>query len=273
VIEIGRDITKELSHRWQKRVKALKADMSKLIQEDRMVLLGKLSASCAHEINNPIQGLLTFSDLMQDMIEDPDMRSEKWERFRQYLSIMSRELLRCGNIVSGLLSFSRESVIEYIDVDLNEILEAVLSLTRHKMELQDIQLSACLAEHPLWVKGDASHLQQCFLNLIFNALEAMPDGGRLQVSTAVADSVKQPTVKIKDSGCGISKKNIDQIYDPFFTTKAEGKGTGLGLSIVYGVVKNHGGTIRVKSQGEKREQPLPSAFRSRQCPALESPGR
>ena len=176
VIEVWRDITEELSSRWERRARALKADLRKLIQEDRLISLGKLVASSVHEINNPIQGLLTFSHLMQEILDESEPDAEDLEKFREYLSLMSRELERCGGIVSGLLSFSRTSSTDFKDVDLNEILEQVISLTRHKMELQNIQLNTELSPKPLLINGDPNQLQQCFLNLVFNAIEAMPGG-------------------------------------------------------------------------------------------------
>ncbi len=248
VIEIWRDITDELSARLETKVNALKADLQKLIQEDRMISLGKLVASSVHEINNPIQGLLTFSGLMQDILEQEKVTPEELHNFKKYLSLMSRELERCGNIVSGLLSFSRHSEMKYGDVDLNEILEQVIALTRHKMEIQDIHLSTELYAHPLVVHGDLTHLQQCFLNLIFNAMEAMPEGGQLSVTSKLDIPNNNALVRIRDTGCGIAEENLDHIFDPFFTTKEEGEGTGLGLSIVYGVVRNHGGEIKVDSR-------------------------
>ena len=161
---------------------------------------------------------------------------------------MSRELERCGAIVSGLLSFSRESGLEYKDIDLNEVIQSILSLTRHKLELKNIQPVVRLSPTPLMVKGDINQLQQCFLNLIFNAIEAMPGQGRLTVISAPHPDRKNAGVEIRDTGYGIPKENLDQLFDPFFTTKGAGEGTGLGLSIVYGIVKNHGGHIHIDSK-------------------------
>ena len=248
VIEIFRDITDELSHRWEKRVKELKSDLQKLIQEDRMVSLGKLAASCAHEINNPIQGLLTFSHLMQEILTEGDPSSNDLEQFKKHLVFMSKELERCGEIVSGLLSFSRESPREYKDIDLNELLEAVIALTRHKMELRNIDLISYLYPELLMIHGDGHELQQCFLNLIFNAIEAMPQGGQLSIISKLERAKKNVRVEIVDTGYGISRENLDHIFDPFFTTKEQGEGTGLGLSIVHSVIKNHGGNIKVSSK-------------------------
>jgi len=248
IIEVWRDLTEQLSYRWDKQVKELKSDLQRLVQEDRMISLGKLAASCAHEINNPIQGLLTFSDLMQDILTEGKPSSEDLEGFKGHLSFMSKELERCGNIVSGLLSFARESPREYKEIDLNEVLEAVLALTRHKMELRNVDLTTRLCPDLLMIKGDERELQQCFLNLIFNAIESMPEGGRLSMMSKLKSDKKNAQIEIRDTGYGISKENLEHIFDPFFTTKGEGKGTGLGLSIVYGIIKNHRGRIKIDSK-------------------------
>ena len=251
VIEIWRDITEELSSRWQKRVKELKDDLKKLVQEDRMISLGKLVASSVHEINNPIQGLLTFSHLMQNILNEGELGPENIEKFKKYVTLMSGELERCGNIISGLLSFSRQSEMAPKDIDLNEILEQVIALTRHKMEIQGIQLRTSFSSSPLVVNGDVNQLQQCLLNLIFNAIEAMPDGGQMHVTSKLDKTSANALLKIRDTGSGIAKEDLPHIFDPFFSTKEEGEGTGLGLSIVYGILKNHGGEVRVESQKGK----------------------
>jgi signal transduction histidine kinase len=248
VIELRRDVTEEISSKWEKRMKDIKANMKMIIQEDRMISLGKLVASCVHEINNPIQGVLTFSHLMQEMVADGLKDESDLEKFKKFLSLMSKELERCGEIVSGLLSFSRQSPMEYRDVSLNEVLESVIVLIRHKCELQKIRVITKLSKKPLMVQGDTNQLQQCFLNLIFNAIEAMREGGQLTVILKPVNNNRFAQVEIRDTGDGISEKNLDHIFDPFFTTKNEGEGTGLGLSIVYGVAKNHGGNIKVDSK-------------------------
>jgi two-component system NtrC family sensor kinase len=248
IIEICRDITKELSSRWEEKVQKLKQDFNYLIQEDRMISLGKLVASCVHEINNPIQGLLTFSRLMENILAQGQPTSKDLEEFKEFLSLMTPELERCGNIVSGLLSFSRETALEYKSINLNEVLEAVIALINHKLELQGIKLATHLYPGLLWVRGNASRLEQCLLNLIFNAMEAMSEGGELNVVSELDPAQKHVLVEIRDTGSGIHAENLNHIFDPFFTTKEAGQGTGLGLSIAYGIVKNHGGHIRVESE-------------------------
>jgi signal transduction histidine kinase len=251
VIEICRDITKELSSRWEEKVQKLKQDFNYMIQEDRMISLGKLVASCVHEINNPIQGLLIFSRLMEEILAKGQPEPKDLEEFKGYLSLMTPELERCGKIVSGLLSFSRETALEYKHINLNEVLEAVFSLIYHKLELQSIKLIKRLDPQIMWVRGNASRLQQCLLNLVFNAMEAMPEGGNLWVVSELDSARKHVRVQIRDTGSGIHEGNLNHIFDPFFTTKEAGQGTGLGLSIVYGIVKNHSGQIRVESEMEK----------------------
>jgi signal transduction histidine kinase len=251
VIEICRDITKAISFKWEHREKEIKSNLNKLVQEDRMISLGKLVASCVHEINNPIQGLITFTSLMQNILQEDKPSREDMEKFKKFLSLMSNELERCGNIVSGLLSFSREPPPAKTAIDLNDILQAVISLTHHRMELQCIRLVTDLSPKPLLAMGDAGSLKQCFLNLIFNSIEAMPDGGDLQIISKRNTSAKNIRIEIHDTGFGISEENQGHIFDPFFTTKPQGEGTGLGLSIVYGVTKNHGGTVKVSSHTGK----------------------
>jgi len=248
VIEVWRDITEQLSFRWDKQVRELKSDLQQMVQEDRMISLGKLAASCAHEINNPIQGLLVFSGLMQDILSEREPNSEDLEQFKKHLALMSSELERCGNIVSGLLSFSRENSREYKNIDLNEVLSAVISLTRHKMGLRGVELITDIAPGLLMIHGNDRELQQCFLNLIFNAIEAMPGGGLLEIIAKLPKNEQQARIEIRDTGYGISEENMAHLFDPFFTTKEEGQGTGLGLSIVYGVVKNHRGNIQINSK-------------------------
>ena len=247
IIEVWRDITEDISSRWEEKTRKLKADLNKMVQEDRMMSLGKLAASCVHEINNPIQGLLTFSDLMQEILAEGYPTEENLEKFRDFLSLMSKELERCGNIIAGLLSFSRETQLEYKSIDLNDVLDSVITLTRHKMGLHNIQLVTDLTPGMIMIRGDANLLQQALLNLIFNAIEAMEEGGQLTIVIKHNEADKQVQIQIQDTGHGIPEKNVGHIYDPFFTTKEEGKGTGLGLSIVHGVTKNHGGKIAVDS--------------------------
>jgi len=248
VIEMRRDVTDEITSGWEKQITGLKSNIRKIIQEDRMISLGKLVASCVHEINNPIQGMLTFSHLMQKMVAEGLTKERDLKDFKKYLALMSKELDRCGEIVSGLLSFSRESTMKHTDVCLQNVLESVIMLIRHKCELQRIRLRVKLSSTPLLVVSDTNLLQQCFLNLVFNAIEAMPDGGKLSVTLSFVREKSLAKIEIRDTGFGIPEENLDHIFDPFFTTKNYGEGTGLGLAIVYGAVKKHGGKVKVHTK-------------------------
>lgn len=248
VIEFWRDVTTEFSDRWNKKTKEFEFNIQKMIQEDRMISLGKLAASVAHEINNPIQGLMTFCGYMQDILNAGPPAEESLKEFKGHLQLMSTELERVGSIVSGLLSFARESGVEHTPVDVNKAVDAALSLTRHKMKLGNIRLTTELYPTPIMVVGDINQLQQCFLNLIFNAVDSMPEGGELSVTSRMDSTADKAWFSIRDSGYGIPEKIKNNLFDPFFTTKDVSKNTGLGLSIVYGVVKNHRGTIDIDSR-------------------------
>jgi signal transduction histidine kinase len=183
---------------------------------------------------------------MQSMLAGGKLSAGDLEEFKQYLEMMSEELERCGRIVSGLLSFSREKPMQYKVIDLNDLIQSVVTLAHHKMQMQQIEMTTTLSKLPMMISGDRNRLQQCMLNLLFNAMEAMPGGGTLSIS-AKPDK-KEIMVEVKDTGEGIAEEHMDQIFNPFFTTKAEGQGTGLGLSIVYNVVKMHRGEISVESR-------------------------
>ncbi|MBT4290689.1 MAG: PAS domain-containing protein [Deltaproteobacteria bacterium] len=247
IIELWRNITAKFTQKWQEKVKKIEADMKKVIQEDRLVSLGKLVASSVHEINNPIQGLLTFSHLMNDMVAKKNLEEKDLSKMRKFTSHMTRELERCGNIVSGLLAFSRESTLEFINMDISFIIDTIISLTSHKLKLSDIELKDNRSPLPFLVCGDINQLQQCFLNLIFNAIEAMPNGGQLSIRSGYDKTKNKIWVEIADNGCGIRDSAMEHIFDPFFTTKEVGEGTGLGLSIVYGIIKDHNGKVKVKT--------------------------
>ena len=250
IFEIWRDISDKIESSWGQRYKKLKREFDDLLQEDRMISLGKLAASCVHEINNPIQGLLTFAHLMQSLLSEGSLGPEGVAEFREYLALMSTELERCGRIISGLLSFSRDKPSLCALMDINDIICSVAGLVQHKMQMQGVDLHIDLCPTPLLMNGDTNRIQQCMLNLLFNAMEAMPDGGRLLITSRPDQKNKQIIVEIEDSGQGIAEKNLDRIFEPFFTTKPDGQGTGLGLSIVYNVVKSHLGDIKVRSRLE-----------------------
>lgn len=249
VLEIIRDITDELEKRVEQKTRALKKDLARLIHEDKMIALGKLVASAVHEINNPLSGIHALARLMRKRLEedkplDPDEKAQ----FCHYLQLIDQESARCSTIVGNLLSFSRQQKLEKTFFNVNELIRRVVVLSKHRMELQGISLVLELKESIPEVYGDPGQIQQCLMNLVFNAVEAMPDGGTLTIKTGYEEHRDQVRIDVIDTGVGIPQEVISQIFEPFYTTKERDKGVGLGLSVVYGIIKEHRGSIYVVSQ-------------------------
>jgi two-component system, NtrC family, sensor kinase len=224
------------------------ADQARLLQQDKMIALGKLAASVVHEINNPLSGILNYIRLMLKIVGRGALSAEHLGKFKDYLTLMESETSRCSKIVSNLLAFARQSRLEFTEIQIDDLLNKCILLSEHKLTLQNIQVRTHLDPNVPKIRGDFNQLQQCIINLIFNAIDAMPDGGILTMETAAESDEKMVSIKIKDNGCGITKEDLPRIFEPFFTTKKEGKGIGLGLSTGYGIIERHKGTIRVESQ-------------------------
>jgi two-component system NtrC family sensor kinase len=228
----------------EERTAALKVAQARLIQGEKLASLGKLSASIAHEINNPLAGILTFSkllvrDLDQETI-DPATRDEALTRLR----LIERETGRCSAIVRNLLDFARQRPVDLRDVDVHAALDESLHLIEHQIQLQGLTLDADLDGHKI-VRADFGQLRQAFVNILLNAVEASKRGDTLSVRS-VSDPSGHVLISVKDTGVGIDEEHLNHILDPFFTTKE--KGTGLGLSVVYGIVEGLGGTIDIQSR-------------------------
>jgi two-component system NtrC family sensor kinase len=243
--------TQKLETKVEERTEQLKAAQKKLVQSDRLASLGQLSASVAHEINNPVSGVLNLSMLMQRMLTDDGIPPTRLVEFRRYLSQVINETSRVGHIVSDLLAFSRRGKPQRAPTDLNRIVRMTLSLVQHKLKLSNVEVEADLREGLPPVLCDPSQIQQVVLNLVLNAAEATQSKGvdkrqgRVSIATFTAEGVEMLTVS--DNGEGIPPENLARIFDPFFTTKSEGKGVGLGLAVSYGIIQAHGGDIEVKS--------------------------
>ncbi len=252
VLEIVRDITDELEKKIEQKTRALKKDLARLIHEDKMIALGKLVASAVHEINNPLSGIHALSKLMKNRLEEGKPLDEaETKQFLYYLQLITQESARCSNIVSNLLSFARQKKIERKFFDINEVVSNVILLSKHKMELQNIKVIVELGENLPKTYGDPSQIQQCLINLVFNAVEAMPDGGTLTIKTSYEESRRQVRIDVIDTGVGIPQELMSKIFEPFFSTKGKDKGVGLGLSVVYGIIKEHRGSIYVVSEPGK----------------------
>ncbi len=223
-------------------------DQARLLHQDKMISLGKLASSVVHEINNPISGMLNYAHLMQKVLKRGLTTPEAAEKFAGYLELMESELSRCSKIVSNLLAFSRKSKIEFEPVQVNDLLARSLALSAHKLAMQNVAVKTGFDPRAPEILGDFNQLQQCIINLIFNAIDAMPEGGTLTLESELHPASKVVEIRVGDTGCGIREEDIPYIFDPFFTTKKEGKGVGLGLSTTYGIVDRHKGTICVSSK-------------------------
>jgi two-component system NtrC family sensor kinase len=227
------------------------ADQARLLHQDKMISLGKLAASVVHEINNPLTGVLNYVRLMLKIMRKGPLTGEHREKFEKYLTLMESETSRCSQIVANLLVFSRKSKLEFTDVDINELVERCLMLSGHKLQLSNIALERQLQKGLPLVRGDYNQIQQCVINLIFNAIEAMPRGGKLLLATSYSQNDRTVLIRVADTGCGIRNEDLPHIFEPFYTTKTEGKSLGLGLSLVYGIIDRHKGVIDVASEPGK----------------------
>lgn len=226
-------------------------DQARLLHEHKMISLGRLSASVVHELNNPLSGILNYIRLMIRITNRGALDSKNIEKFQKYLTLVESETSRCSKIVSNLLTFSRKSELKFNEININELLEKCILLSQHKLMLQNIEIETNLNPEIPEVLADFNETQQCVINLIFNAIDAMPDGGVLTLTSSFNPDNEMVEIKIEDTGCGIAEKDLHQIFDPFYSTKTEGKGLGLGLSMVYGIIDRHNGTITVDSVLEK----------------------
>jgi two-component system NtrC family sensor kinase len=237
-----RHFTEGLEAKVEERTAELRAAHEQLVRSEKLSSLGKLSASIAHEINNPLAGILTFSKLMIRTLEGgPGDESTRKELIRS-LGLVQRETERCSAIVRNLLDFARERPLALKPVDVNHVVAEALSLIANQAAIQNVVMEKDLAPVPL-VEADYGQLRQAFVNIALNAVEAMPQGGRLNVKTRALRGERQVEISFADSGPGIPPEVARKIFDPFFTTKE--KGTGLGLSVVYGIVSRHHGKIEV----------------------------
>ena len=223
-----------------------------MIRSEKLASLGQLAASVAHEVNNPLAGVLVYIKLLLKMYKEKKLQTEKTEN---QLLKMEKELERTSRIIRSLLDFSRQSEPNIRPIDLNQVIEAALLLVGHQISLENIKLEKKLDTPLPLVLADFDKIQQVLINIILNANQAMPEGGTLTIATSVVKGIEidestRDTVRIdiKDTGVGISEENLSKLFTPFFTTKEKGKGVGLGLPVVHGIIERHKGKIEVDSE-------------------------
>ena len=229
VCTISRDITEE--RRLQRQ----------LVQSDKLAAIGKLAAGVAHEVNNPLTGVLAYAeDLLEEMKDDADRADD--------CRVIIRETLRCREIVRNLLDFARQTTRRFEKTDLKRVVENTLALVRGQATFRDITIERNLAEGLPAVSGDERQLEQVILNFLVNAADAMNGKGKIEISTDVVDGGNYCQVAVADNGPGIPKDAIGRIFEPFFSTKTASH--GLGLAVSWGIVEQHGGRIEVKNREE-----------------------
>jgi len=234
-IETLRSTADELAKSYEDLVNAKKA----LIQSEKLASLGRLASGIAHEINNPLTGVLTFSSLLLEDLKDTE--------YQEDLDTIVKETLRCRNIVKGLLDFARETKSEMETASINSIISDTLAILEKHINFQNVDIIMNLAEDIPDFKMDINQMKSVINNLAINAADAMPGGGTLNIATKNDTGWDRVKIVIDDTGTGIDEETLDRIFDPFFTTKKAGHGTGLGLAVIYGIIERHRGTIDVKS--------------------------
>jgi two-component system NtrC family sensor kinase len=234
--QLGTHINRMSSALVERDLKIARQTEERVSRSERLAIVGRLAAGVAHQINNPLGGIMLFSNLLLRKFPDKGIERENLER-------IAAETKRCQRIVQGLLDFARHREPKMERVAIKDVIDKALQLVEHQAMFLSIQTERRYAEHAPLVRLDVAQMQEVFLNLILNAVEAMNGKGGLTITTEAVDEGQAVRVSIADTGCGIAEDQIERVFEPFFTTKEVGKGTGLGLSISRGIVESHGGTI------------------------------
>jgi two-component system, NtrC family, sensor kinase len=237
--------TRTLERRVEMKTAELRSAQEAMIQAEKLTSLGKLAAVVAHEINNPLSGILTYAKLMRKWIERGDDLEARSVEMRDALVLVESESRRCGDIVRSLLTFARVAPMNVVDFDVNGVIRQCIKLVEHKLEVGNIVAQLELEEVPP-IRGDAAHIEQLILALVMNAVEAMPHEGNLRLTTR--EDGGNVVITIEDNGMGIPPEVLPRLFEPFVTTKEDSKGTGLGLAISRSIVDRHKGRIAVESE-------------------------
>jgi signal transduction histidine kinase len=237
------DLNKQLNSYIDKLEKTQK----QLLQVEKLHALGQLAAAIAHEINNPIAGTIVYAQLLQKK-----MKSESFNREEalEILAKMESALTNSGHLVRSLLDFARQTKPTLKPILISQVNDQVISLVGHQAKLKKVKIVREGEEELPPVKGDFSQLQQVFINLTVNGIQAMAEGGTLTLSSSL-EGRNFVKVSVRDTGCGMSQEVLDKLFTPFFSTKEAVKGVGLGLAVSYGIIERHGGRIEVQSEVNK----------------------
>jgi two-component system NtrC family sensor kinase len=237
-----------LEHRVEQKTSELQNTQQQMIQVERMVAIGKMSAVVAHEINNPLAGILTYAKLLKKWLQRGLTGEEQKKEAIEALDLIASESKRCGELLHNLLAFSRTSPMNLSLSDLNTVVARTIRLAEHKAEMTGVLLQVDLDRALPPLQCDSAQMEQVALALVMNAIDAMPHGGNLWVSTRTVADGQEIELQVRDDGVGIPPEILPHIFDPFTTTKEVGKGVGLGLAVSKGIVERHGGRIEVSSE-------------------------
>ena len=238
---------KTLSDRVEDKTRELKSAHDHVLHVEKMASIGKLAAVVAHEINNPLAGILTYAKLLEKWLKRGDIMSRQ-EDAVQSLALIAAESRRCGELVKNLLNFSRSAPMNVESTDLNSVVDRSIRLVQHQMELKGIQWQLDLADDLPRLQCDPAQIEQVLLALIMNAIDAMPHGGNLWVKDRISRSGDEIEIEVRDDGTGIPPEILPQIFEPFLTTKETGQGVGLGLAVSRSIVERHRGRIDAQSE-------------------------
>ena len=237
--------TESLKDRVEEKTRELSGAQEEMSRVERMASIGKLAAVVAHEINNPLAGILTYAKLLKKRHgKDPEANRENIEM----LDLIESESRRCGEIVRNLMTFGRPSSMNYEPANLNSVIDRCVRLVKHQLDLKNIDLALNLAKDLAPVRCDPGQIEQVLLALVMNAIDAMSSGGTLTLCTRKAASGSDVEVEVRDDGVGMPPEILRNMFEPFFTTKERGRGLGLGLAISRQIVERHQGRIEVKSE-------------------------
>jgi len=239
---------KTLEDRVEQKTKELNRAHDHMLHVEKMASIGKMAAVVAHEVNNPLSGILTYAKLLRKWVGSGQAEREKREEAMECLELIAAESRRCGELVKNLLTLSRTAPMNVQPTDLQAVIDRCLLLVRHPLELGGIQLQLNLAEDLPRVPCDPAQMEQVFLALIMNAIDAMPRGGNLWLEARLSNDKTEIEIQVRDDGAGIAPDALPQIFEPFLTTKESGHGVGLGLAISRGIVERHNGRIEVESE-------------------------
>jgi two-component system NtrC family sensor kinase len=240
-----KELVRTLEDRVEERTSELKSAQFQLLQSEKLASIGKLSATIAHEINNPLNGILTYTKLIERKLNSDNFAPEEIPKLSSYLTVMAREIQRCSSIVRNLLDFARQREPSLQSgVDINAVIDDAIALIANQITLNQCELIKNFNQVPSIV-ADPMQLRQVFLNIIMNSCEAIQKGGKITVTTSFLEPEETVMAKITDDGSGIQPEDLAKIFDPFFTSKENG--TGLGLSVVYGITNSHRGTVHIES--------------------------